>query len=204
MKKINLLAVTAAAMLMACTGNKPADNQKPTSESDKDSLEQVSEQKSGREGYTFKASFHKDENGQCDALLLTCQSEEKSQQFTFEFNWPKDESLLGESGEITENDINFDGIPDVMVYLGDFGVNPGLFPTMFYGACIWDAETESFEQVKEFEGIANPKIDAESKTITSEYANPMDDVFHEVYAWKDGKLVLTESSSSNQLEDEEE
>lgn len=205
MKKYLLLALTA--LIVSCTGKTATDKETSNDVANADTLQEVAAQtsgeESGRAGYTFKTSFHKDENGQCDALILTCQSGEKSQQFTCKFNWAKDEDLLGEAGEITEEDINFDGIPDVMVCLGDFGVNPELFPTVFYGACLWNAEAQSFEQVKEFEGISNPEIDAQSKTIASEYSTPVGDVFQEVYAWKGGKLELTESTSQNEFGDEE-
>ncbi|MBR1667531.1 MAG: hypothetical protein IJ693_04535 [Bacteroidaceae bacterium] len=49
--------------------------------------------------------------------------------------------------------INSNSIPDVMVCLGDCGVNPRLFPTVFYGACIQNAEVLNFEQVIDDEKV---------------------------------------------------
>jgi len=205
MKKYVIFALVI--LVMSC-GNKTTGSNETTEDTiggtPQTSVEPVNHQDTERAGYTFKVSFRKDENDQCDALLLTCQSGDKKQEFVGEFNWPKDEDLLGDAGEITEEDINFDGIPDVVVYLGDFGVNPGLFSTLYYMACVWNPQRQSFERCEAYDELINPTVDAEKKVITCEYTNPIGDVFHEVYAWKDGKLTLTESTSHNELEDEKE
>ena len=119
MKKLFLFALTA---IMFSCGNKPASNSESVADVAKDSTEVAASEPSARDGYTFETSFREDENGQCDALILTCKKGEKTQEFVCEFNWPKDKDLLGESGTIEEEDINFDGIPDVVVCLGDFGL----------------------------------------------------------------------------------
>lgn len=198
MKKLFLFALTA---IMFSCGNKPANNNESVADVAKDSTEVAASEPSARDGYTFETSFRKDENGQCDALILTCKKGEKTQEFVCEFNWPKDKDLLGESGTIEEEDINFDGIPDVVVCLGDFGVGDSYF---FYDALVWNNNDNCFEQVEEYSGIANPVIDTEKKMIVSEYTNLEGNTYREEYAWKDGKLTMIDSSSESSDDAEEE
>lgn len=198
MKKLFLFALTA--IMLSC-GNKPASNNESVADVAKDSTEVAASEPSARDGYTFETSFRKDENGQCDALILTSKKGEKTQEFVCEFNWPKDKDLLGESGTIEEEDINFDGIPDVVVCLGDFGVGDSYF---FYDALVWNNNDNCFEQVEKYSGIANPVIDTEKKMIVSEYTNLEGSTYREEYAWKDGKLTMIDSSSESSDDAEEE
>lgn len=198
MKKLFLFALTA--IMFSCS-NKPANNNESVADVAKDSTEVAASEPSARDGYTFETSFRKDENGQCDALILTSKKGEKTQEFVCEFNWPKDKDLLGESGTIEEEDINFDGIPDVVVCLGDFGVGDSYF---FYDALVWNNNDNCFEQVEEYSGIANPVIDTEKKMIVSEYTNLEGSTYREEYAWKDGKLTMIDSSSESSDDAEEE
>lgn len=198
MKKLFLFALTA---IMFSCGNKPANNNESVADVATDSTEVAASEPSARDGYTFETSFRKDENGQCDALILTSKKGEKTQEFVCEFNWPKDKDLLGESGTIEEEDINFDGIPDVVVCLGDFGVGDSYF---FYDALVWNNNDNCFEQVEEYSGIANPVIDTEKKMIVSEYTNLEGSTYREEYAWKDGKLTMIDSSSESSDDAKEE
>ena len=206
MRKILLMAITS--LVIAC-GNNPSGNgstdktgQDTTTVKQDNGMEVKSAgEPSIRETCTFSTRLRKNENDQCDALIITCTSCQKKQEFTCEFNWPKDEEYLSETGSIQEVDLNFDGIPDALVYLGDFGVNPGLFPMEFYAAFIW--EDDSFKEAKELDNVANLKVDAEKKVLTSEYMNPVGDVYHEVYAWKNGKFEMIEQTIHNEFDKEE-
>lgn len=204
MKKILLIAL--ASMMMAC-GNKVSGNNEAVNADSasvaQDNEEAISGEPSIRETCSFSTKFRKDENGQCDALIVTCKSDEKTQKFTCEFNWPKDEDLLGEAGKIEEVDLNFDGTPDLLVTLGDFGVNPGLYPLMCYGAFIWDDSTAEFKPAQGLEDVNNIEIDKEKKVLVSEWATVVGDVYHQVYAWKNGKFEMIEETIHNEFEDEE-
>ena len=63
---------------------------------------------------------------------------------------------------IEEKDINFDGIPDVLIYLGLTRQAQTL-----YKAYVWNPVTRQFYEVKEFQKIEEPDFDSKAKTITS-------------------------------------
>lgn len=199
MKRILLMAL--AGLTIACGNNISANNS--SADSTTDTTATTGGEPSLREVTSFSTSYHTDQNGQVDALILTAQVDVDKQQFTFNFNWPKDKELLGECGHIEEPDLNFDGNPDLLVTLGDFGVNPGLFPTVFYGVLVWNESTGKFEQVKELEDKANLTIDSERKLIISEYATVVGDEYHQEYAWENGKLKLMKETHTNAYDDEE-
>jgi len=204
MKKIFLMMM--AGLAMACSNKLAgtATNESDDSTSVAQEAAQTAGEPSIRETCTFSTSFRKDAEGQCDALILTINSCQEPQKFTCEFNWPKDEEYLGDSGEIEEPDLNFDGTPDLLVTLGDFGVNPGLYPLMCYAAFIWDDSTGKFTQAKGLEDVNNITVDKEKKVLVSEWMTAVGDFYHEVYAWKDGKFVMTEQSVHNEYDDEAE
>ncbi len=88
---------------------------------------------------------------------------------------------------VSESDINFDGIPDVMVYLG-------LTPSAqsLYKAFVWNPVTRQFYPVAAFEEIQEPFFDKAKKTITST-ARSYTKVYIDVYKWKNGKLTKVSS-----------
>ena len=83
---------------------------------------------------------------------------------------------------IVEKDINFDGIPDLLVYIGLTTRAQSL-----YKAFVWNPVTRQFYEVKAFQEIEEPVFDAEAKTITS-YARDVDGLYIDTYKWKNGKL----------------
>ena len=95
---------------------------------------------------------------------------------------------------IFENDINFDGIPDLLVYLGVTHHAQSV-----YKAFVWNPVTRQFYNVKAFEEIQEPDFDSEAKTITSRVRD-VDKLYIETYRWKNGKLTLTDSSKINLYE----
>ena len=155
-----------------------------------------------RAAYSFATSYQYDEYGQCNALVLDCTAGEKSQQFVFELIWSKDQSFLeGEgAGTVEEIDINGDGSPDVVVCLGNFGI---ISPMYFYGACLWNAAEQRFDLVENYSGIPNaePGFGDEGNTVVSNYQAADGSSFTEYYDWKDGKLVLTSSESTEEEEE---
>ena len=92
---------------------------------------------------------------------------------------------------IDEKDINFDGIPDLMVYLGVTHNAQSL-----YKAFVWNPITRQFYDVKEFQEIQEPDFDSEAKTITSR-ARDAGILYTDTFKWKNGKLTKIASKKDS-------
>ena len=199
MNKIRLFLL-AALLVVACgkqQASLAAEQASPAAEQAPPTVEQASPDDDPapavfpRSSYRFVVDFVPNDDGQCEYLSLECRSGEMSQEFGFEFNWPKDKDILVEegAGEISEDDINGDGWPDVVVCLGNFGV---LSPLYFYGACVWNPDDESFKCVWEYEGIPNAEpcqLDGQP-AIKSVFETPDGTPSTDYYIWEGRKLIL--------------
>lgn len=83
---------------------------------------------------------------------------------------------------IEEKDINFDGIPDLLIYVGVTRQAQSL-----YRAFVWNPVTRQFYEEEEFQMIEEPTFDEQQKTITS-YARDGQAMYITTYKWKNGKL----------------
>ena len=94
---------------------------------------------------------------------------------------------------VIEKDINFDGINDVLIYMGVTRQAQSL-----YKAFVWNPVTRQFYEVEEFQMIEEPTFDANSKTITS-YARDGATMYIDTYQWKNGKLkkIASEKDEMN-------
>lgn len=83
-------------------------------------------------------------------------------------------------------DLNFDGIPDLLIYTGTSAVRGA--PSVHYGY-VWNPDCGCFESVK-----AGPFLDLEvdpvAQTLTSYYTSGPDEDAVDIYVWKNGKLRL--------------
>ncbi len=192
-----------AAILTACSGKKISANATDKGEDAQQNVledKQKSKEVDARKSITYKVTFRKDDHDQVDAVILDIKGGAEPQQFVSEFNWAKFEDFVGSAGEVSEEDVNFDGIPDLIVELGNFGVTS---PLLFSDAFVWVPEKQGFECVEGFSSIANPTIEAKRKRVISRARSISGDVeSEEVYGWKDGKLQML-SSSEHQVEAED-
>ena len=105
----------------------------------------------------------------------------------------------GSIGEITEDDWNFDGIPDLQVCTGPMNG----FGNFTYDVWLWDDQAHKFQPLDDVSGIFDPYVDSENQCIVSTWR--LDDEVEIVrYKWKDGKLVESdreEMSYSDLTED---
>lgn len=178
------LAVCAALLIVAC-GKQPSSAAAAAGD-------EASPVADPRSDYTFVTSFeYGEDDDQVEWLKLECRKGEMTQDFGFGFNWSKDKEILVEegSGTVTEDDINGDGWPDVVVFLGNFGV---LSPLYFYGACVWNPDEECFDQVKEYEEIPNAELcELDGKPAVKSVAESLGgEVSTDYYVWEGRKLVL--------------
>jgi hypothetical protein len=96
-----------------------------------------------------------------------------------------------EVGKLSREDINFDGHPDIVVYLGQYS-NLGLD---FYDAWVWDAAKKRYTRVDKYHEIPCPSVNQEKKWIESESAVSFSQSVYLRYEWKKGKLVLTKKEN---------
>ena len=90
-------------------------------------------------------------------------------------------------GEIQEEDINFDGIPDLQICLGPFNC----FGNFTYDGLVWDPKAHKFVRVENYSEIFDPQISLFENRIIGLFRLD-DDLTISVYEWQDGKLVLIE------------
>ena len=90
---------------------------------------------------------------------------------------------------VSNEDINFDGVPDVLIYVG-------MVPNgnRLHKAYVWNPYTRQFYPVEEFDGIQEPDIDRKTKTITS-HARDYQNAYIDTFKWKNGKLKRVSSKT---------
>lgn len=106
-------------------------------------------------------------------------------QLVCELPWPVEaDQFVG--GDIEEEDVNFDGIPDLQV---STGFTNATGHNAMYTWFVWDKNSHSFIEVEDII-IISPSIDKQKKRITTRLV--MDDtITYESYKWEKGKLVKT-------------
>ena len=204
MKKLALLtAILAVFCLTNCHGNQ---QESPDTDSLVASTVTIyNEQPPQRNEFRFVASFAKNSDGQYDWIMVKGYVGNDESPYFEQDHWliaPLDENPSAEQEKWINDkiDINFDGTPDLLIYLG---LNAVGRVSEFYDAYIWNTEGMYFENVKGFDGIANPDIDARTKSITSVYRSGANEITEEIYKWKNGKLELTKTSTEKISDDED-
>lgn len=98
-------------------------------------------------------------------------------------------------GDIVEDDINFDGIPDLMICLGPINA----FGGFTYDGYVWNPKRNKFIQVEDFDLIMAPEFDKKHKTITGTYR--VDNEFEvSTYKLKNNKALLIKSTRFTEKE----
>lgn len=78
-------------------------------------------------------------------------------------------------------DINFDGIPDLQVFLWYY--TRGQVAEQ-YAAYVWTRQ-DQFVEVKQWAELCNPKIHPENKTVTENYRSDINERTVNTYKWTD-------------------
>ena len=140
-----------------------------------------------RSAYTFHHSFTKDDNGWLQQIKVEVWANDKPAEWVIENDLSGAFDAYQEANLqwVTEDDINFDGIPDLMIFtgLGGRGNTQSL-----HDAWVWNPDTREFYKVEEFDMIQEPDIDSSKKEIISR-SRDVDAFYLETYKWKNGKLV---------------
>ena len=149
-----------------------------------------------REDYSFKVRYEKDENDQYDIVVDCYVNGEKTQPEIREYMNVYSGDNLDKMGFVTEEDINFDGIPDLIV---NTGLTTHAQNTQV--AYVWNPVTLQFYRVEGFMEIVEPTFDAEKKEITTAVRDGYEYVYFETYKWVNGVLKQV-SSKREKLFDE--
>ena len=140
-----------------------------------------------RSAYTFHHSFTKDDNGWLQQIKVEVWANDKPAEWVIENDLSGAFDAYQEANLqwVTEDDINFDGIPDLMIFtgLGGRGNTQSL-----HDAWVWNPDTRDFYKVEEFDMIQEPEIDSSKKEIIS-HIRDVNALYLETYKWKNGKLV---------------
>lgn len=150
-----------------------------------------------REAYSFKVRYEKDENGLYDVIVDCFANGEKVAPAIREYmNYTLDGENLDQFGFVTEEDINFDGIPDLIV---NTGMTTHAQNTQV--AYVWNPVTLQFYRVEGFENIVEPTFDKEKKEISTAIRDGYEYVYYETYKWKNGVLKQVSSKREKLFDD---
>ena len=148
-----------------------------------------------REDYSFKVRYEKDENGLYDVIVDCYANGVKTEPEIREYmNYTLDGENLDQFGFVTEEDINFDGIPDLIV---NTGMTTHAQNTQV--AYVWNPVTLQFYRVEEFENLVEPDIDKEQKEIRTAVRDGYEYVYFETYKWVNGVLKIPRKSARDYL-----
>ena len=160
-----------------------------------------------RSDYTFRSevrTINEDDEVRWDTIVVCLTDARGKTDYLYSQALPLDTMQWnkGSIGEITEDDWNFDGIPDLQVCMGPMNG----FGNYTYDVWLWDDQAHRFMPLEDVSGIFDPYVDTEKKCIVSTWR--LDDEVEIVrYKWKDGKLVefeREEMSYSDLTEDKDE
>ncbi len=150
-----------------------------------------------RDEYYFRVSFHYD-GDYIDSVTVVPNIKVSNVNFSHRLytQQPADNTIKW----ILEKDLNFDGIPDLMVYLGYIGYG-GQGGDVYCGY-IWNLEKKQFEYVETFSNLPDIELDTENETISVAYRADYSYYVKQTYKWVGKSLVLI-TDDSETVEDME-
>jgi len=187
MKRI--LSLLTLLTLLACPASVMGQNKNYWRTSTEEVTYPKADKPLKRKKFKFTHSFERNEEGEWAYIVVEGWIDKKTIAFTCrnELVEAKAEKPDGE-GWINETDINFDGVPDLMIYIG---LRAYGHVASFYDAWVWNVEQARFDHVEIFSSIGEPMIDEENHCITSTGRDGPDDLVTQTFEWVDGELVLT-------------
>ena len=123
-----------------------------------------------REDYRFTVSFGTDSEGYIGRIIVkgyTPQSD--SAVIEFEHELVQRLAVMPDADEAAryvddQTDINFDGIPDLMFFIGRNVVGR---VSEYYAGYVWDDDYKCFAMIPGFDDLSNPVVHPDTQTITS-------------------------------------
>ena len=161
----------------------------------------ISAQAQDRSAYSFKVTPHiNQEDELIDSITVDVLVDGVKTYLDFSTTLFTPQSPDIDHQWIVERDINFDGIPDLMIFFGYIGYG-GQGGDIYHGY-VWDVKTRKFRLEENFSEIPDPKFDETENTIRADYRNDYSTFVHVVYKWVDGYLNLF-TMKEEELEDPE-
>lgn len=96
-------------------------------------------------------------------------------------------------------DINFDGIKDIVLDSGSQGTGAVSYDL----AWIWDRESGEYTECESYRGIQNPSVDKKQKLIRSSWRNGAASHGFGIYRYEDGEFVMKSKMEESLLFDDE-
>ena len=183
--KIALMLLCALLLLSACAGKK---TQGENTDSDSITSQETVVDKE-RQQYRFEHQFIKADDENYDSIVVKGY---KGNDVVFECRHQLTDYVSIKSAEdmgwINDTtDINFDGIPDLQIYLSCYVRGQ---VAELYAGYVWTPQ-QKFEEVAEWKELFNPEVHPEDKTVTANYRSDSNERTYDTYKWTDGnKLEL--------------
>ena len=153
----------------------------------------------GREDYRFNVSFGTDSEGYIGVIYVkgyTPLSDSPVIEYEHELlerlaEMPSANEAAGYVDDKT--DINFDGIPDLQIYIG---LNAVGRVSEYYAGYVWDDEDKCFAMVPGYDEISNPIVHSDTKTITSTVRTDAVEITTWTMAWEGGHLEIIDETTT--------
>lgn len=146
----------------------------------------VQAQQYKREDFSFKSTKVKNAEGEMTHVKVgTYAGGRLIQEFTIELPGEPMETTAESVGEITEPDLNFDGYPDVRIYLGYFGAHPN---DTYSEVLLWSQEQHRFVQAEGYSDLPDPMEDEKTHLLTTSLRSGPDHRVTDYYRWNGNKI----------------
>lgn len=139
-----------------------------------------------RKDFSFKATKVKNADGEISEVHFGTYAKGKLvKEYTFELLVPVSEDMAETIGTYSEEDLNFDGYPDVNVYMGYYG---GFATNIQQEALLWDQRQHDFVYPEGFVGLGEMMLDTEKKCLIHTGSMGPDERITSYYRWHGHKL----------------
>lgn len=139
-----------------------------------------------RRDFSFKVVKTKNAEGLISQVYFrTFVGKKFVKEYTFELDSPVSEEMAETIGTYSEEDLNFDGYPDVSVYLGYYG---GFATNTQQEALLWDQEQHDFVYPDGYAGNGEMMLNAEKKTLIHTGSEGPDQRVTSYYRWHGHRL----------------
>lgn len=141
-----------------------------------------------RDQFTFKTEKLKDANGEISHIRVSAYvGNDLVKEETYELVSSFSVEMAEHIGGVSEEDINFDGYPDVDIYLGYVG---GFSNNTQHEGWLWDQTSHCFVEAQGYGGIGEPMCDPERKYISTVLSAGPEHRVTSYYRWRGNELQL--------------